>query len=342
MRGYGGKGYSARKKSERGIIQKFFVFLMSCTFGASLISYLASIWWGFDLFSNFKLQYTIIALICVLPLLFFKRMGWAAVCLVIILSQGYSLLPLWENIDEPEGAYETVKVLQFNVDKDNDNIEEITRWLVSRSEDVDIVVLQEVNSKWETALRRVQWAYPYYINKEMRDGREMVVFSRLYIDEMEVKTTEDKQPVIVVRGETMGYELPFVVYGIHPPAPVLPSYAERRNELLMYTAKEISQEPAKNKMVIADFNATRFSPWFKDMLEVSGLNDSNIGQGLLSSWPSYAFYNLGLLIDNILVSDSIFVDRKEVGPAMGSDHRPVITSLRLLVPDDKESVISGQ
>jgi endonuclease/exonuclease/phosphatase (EEP) superfamily protein YafD len=245
------------------------------------------------------------------------------------------------NFNQPDldAKYDDVKILQYNVHRTNKNIGEMARWIISQSEDVDIVVLSEVTEGWDDALRRIKWAYPYHIKEDMRGGRQMVIFSRLYIDEFEIKYIgKEKAPMLVMRGDTSGYEIPFVLYGIHPPPPVLPSYAARRNELLQLAAENIAKETAVHKLIVADFNTTRFSPVFKNMVTVSGLHDSNEGLGLgafNTTWPSFFKNFMGIAIDNIVLSDNIKVEDKEIGPALGSDHYPVITTLKFLVDKGK-------
>jgi endonuclease/exonuclease/phosphatase (EEP) superfamily protein YafD len=44
------------------------------------------------------------------------------------------------------------------------------------------------------------------------------------------------------------------------------------------------------------------------------------------------FWPLALRIDHVLVTPDLCVERVEVGPSIGSDHRPVIARLRLASP----------
>jgi endonuclease/exonuclease/phosphatase (EEP) superfamily protein YafD len=44
------------------------------------------------------------------------------------------------------------------------------------------------------------------------------------------------------------------------------------------------------------------------------------------------FWPLALRIDHILVSPGLCVEHAEVGPSIGSDHRPVLARLRVRLP----------
>jgi len=330
-----------RDRNKKGKLSQLWVL---CTFMLLLsvvFSLLAHLNWVFDLFSHFVIQYIIVSAALAILLLLFKRKGWALVAVLIMGSQVYKVKPYFGINEVTDSPYDEVKILQYNVNRNNKNVEQMARWIVSKSEDIDIVVLLEVNERWQESIRRIKWAYPYHISKDMRGGRNMVVFSRLYVDEIEIKQFgENKSPAIVIRGETTGYEQDFVLYGAHPPPPILPSYAKANGVILDSIARHIAKEKIDHKMLVADFNRTRFSPHFKDMIDKSELNDSNEGFGfeaLQPSWPSFLPNLMGITIDNVLVSDNIIVDNRELGPAMGSDHYPVITTLKLVVPDENNS-----
>lgn len=312
------------------------IVLLFCLFFAAL----ANFYWFFDLFSHFIVQYILISAVLAVFLTLSKRRFWAFIASVICVTQIYQLAPYLYKQPQVGERYDEVKILQYNVNRNNTNIAEMSKWIISHSEDVDIIVLLETNDLWQDAIRRIKWGYPYHIVKDMRGWRNMVVFSRLYIDELEIKQLEDVEaPAIVIRGKTTGYELPFVLYGVHPPPPVSPSLASANKLTLDSAAGHIAKETIGYKILVGDFNMTRFSPNFKHMEEKSGLRDSNFGIGFNAfafSWPSFLPRFMRITIDNILVSDNIVVEKKERGEAMGSDHYPIMTTLKLLVPEDTE------
>lgn len=330
--------YGRYDKKEQSLLTKL---LMLCAVGlvvAVVISLLASVFWIGDVLSHFVLHYVVISVVLSIGLLLKKKKIWAAVLLCIFAFEAAKLTPYIPTAKKTgETAYDEVRVLQYNVDRSNKNISEMTRWIISQTEDVDIVVLLEVGEAWEDSLRRIKWAYPYHISHDMRGGRKMVIFSRMYVDEFEIRQLgETDAPAIVVRGETSGYEIPFALYGIHPPPPVMPSYVKKRNEILRLVAADVSKEEKTHKLIIADFNTTRFSPIFKKLTAISGLRDSNEGLGFdafNTTWPSLLKNFFGVAIDNMVLSNNIEVEDKWVGPAMGSDHYPVITTLKFFVDE---------
>lgn len=327
-----------RSKAKKYRVSKYFVFFTVLLALAIGCTYVADRYWLLELFSHFSVQYTFIGLALFVLLLFSRRMAWALIALVLTVSQAHQLQPLWEKEGTKvadNSLYEEVTLLQFNVHRYNSNIEEMARWIISHSEKADIVVLMEINKQWETALQRIKWTYPYHISKVINDSKQMVVLSKLLIDELEIKDFEEgSSPVVVLRGTTEGYEIPFVLYGAHPPPPISPYKANVRNNALVQAAQSIAQEEAPYKLLVGDLNVTRFSPWFKKTKKISGLNDSYEGLGLTSTWPTLLPEGLGLTIDHSLVSDGINVVERELGPTMGSDHYPVLTRFAFKVPEN--------
>lgn len=307
-----------------------------------LLSLLATVGWPFELLSHFVVQYVFLLGGLAVWLLLARRSRWALFTFVICITQVYQLIPFWRGpldiVDTGKAQIqeEEIRVLQFNVNHNNDNINDMAHWITSHSEDVDIVVLLEVTDKWQVAIERIKWSYPYHISKEARGDRQIVVLSRLLIDDLEVQQFAPGISGIVLRGVTLNNDTPFVLYSVHPAPPVFPSAFAQRNETLLSAAKKIAKEKTPYKILIGDFNMTPFSPYFKQTVKESGLYDSSEGMGLLGTWPTFAPKGFGISIDNMLISPWIRVENKQLGPAMGSDHYPVITTLKFIIPETGE------
>lgn len=304
------------------------IILLLCV----VFAFFAKFGWFFEVFSHFAWQYFIISAVLFIVFLFKKKTSWMVMMLGIWMSQAYIVKPLFIDnvVISSFNSQENIKILQYNLNHKNRNIDEITRWIISQSEDVDVVVLMEVTEAWEGALQRISWAYPYHINNNHSGWRGTVVFSKMLIDEMEVKSLgKSEDPVIVMRGETTSYDIPFVLYAVHPMPPISPEYAKRRDESLRLVAQNISEEKIHNKILIGDFNATIFSPILQDLMSVANLMDSNAGKIAVGTWPLFAGRLFGIAIDNVFISKEIEVLEKNTGPDFGSDHAPIVTRLRL-------------
>lgn len=320
-----------KKKTSVGTI-KYVVMLFVLLVTMAIAAIFAEQSWFLDLFSHFHAQYAIMALIFAVLFVLYKKPLLSLISIIVAISQACYLYPLYL-VKHDFSSYsksDQIKVLQYNVNRNNTEIGDMARWIISNSEHIDIVVLYEVTELWQDALQRIKWTYPYHISRDIRGNRKTVVLSKLLIDEMEVKTIGNEAfPTVVIRGATNGYEVPFVLYSIHPHPPILPSYSKWRNDVLVSAAEAIAKEKFSHKILIGDFNCTSFSPWFKKMSEESGLYNSNEGIGIVGTWPSFLPPMFRIGIDNMLLSNDIKVNKKELGPRIGSDHLPVITTLEL-------------
>ena len=81
-------------------------------------------------------------------------------------------------------------------------------------------------------------------------------------------------------------------------------------------------------IVAGDFNATPWSPHFRDLLATTGLRDAGSGRGWLPTWPTW-LGPAGIPIDHVLVKGPVTVAGLSLGPDVGSDYRPLVADLRV-------------
>ena len=74
---------------------------------------------------------------------------------------------------------------------------------------------------------------------------------------------------------------------------------------------------------MGDLNVTPWSPYFRDLVKRTGLIDTGRKRGFQSTWkrnnPVFS-----IPIDHILHSEDLICTNRWIGPALGSDHRPVM------------------
>jgi endonuclease/exonuclease/phosphatase (EEP) superfamily protein YafD len=82
-------------------------------------------------------------------------------------------------------------------------------------------------------------------------------------------------------------------------------------------------------IVVGDFNTTPWSPCFQDLLAAAGLRNATLGHGYIGTWPTW-FWPALIPIDHVLLKGPLAATTVGRGPAIGSDHYPIIADLRLL------------
>ena len=86
-------------------------------------------------------------------------------------------------------------------------------------------------------------------------------------------------------------------------------------------------------IILGDLNVSMWSPFYRSMIQTSGLRNARQGRGILPTHSIVApqFAALSAPIDHCLVTRDIQVEDFQLGPAIGSDHLPIIAEL--LIPN---------
>lgn len=291
---------------------------------ASLAGWLAPLGWPFELFVHFRLQLAAAAVLLV-PLLLWVGSRHGALLAAVLAAvhwvpgaRGLVAAP-----PVPACAGQPFEIVAANVQYTNRDPAALLTWLAGR--DADVVVLEEVTPSWSQALSRLA-AYPHVRILPRDDAYGMALLSRWpFEDAGAVDLAGDGMPslraVVRVRGEAVQ------VFGVHTRWPVLPALARLRDRALAAVA-ERARAANGPTVVVGDLNLTPDAPVFARLLAESGLRDAFAGRGWQPTWQA-GFWPLALRIDHVLASPSLCVERAETGPAVGSDHRPVVVRLRL-------------
>ncbi len=140
--------------------------------------------------------------------------------------------------------------------------------------------------------------------------------------------TESGVPFVEATLEVGGTPIRFL--GVHTLPPSTAENARLRKRQLQELAAR-ARGKSQPVVVCGDLNATPWSPWFADLLRDGGLRNSAQGRGLFGSWPALLPAPLRIPLDHCLVSPSIAVIDRRMGPRIGGDHLPVLVELS--VPD---------
>jgi endonuclease/exonuclease/phosphatase (EEP) superfamily protein YafD len=218
----------------------------------------------------------------------------------------------------------TMGVATVNLFSNLSDTADVLDWIVS--EKVDVVAIQEVTHESVSFVKeRLNATLPHQLFQSGYGARGMGFASRWPIDEIERF------------GDTRWTHVQFAVtvntptgkvrcFSVHPTNPTTRPQSEQQRATLGRIAQRISaaEEPV---VVVGDFNLTPWSPTFRRFLQTTQLRDPRVGRGLFPTWsPPSSPWPL-IPIDHILVSSGWALDRLELGPRFGSDHRPLIARL---------------
>jgi endonuclease/exonuclease/phosphatase family metal-dependent hydrolase len=94
-------------------------------------------------------------------------------------------------------------------------------------------------------------------------------------------------------------------------------------------------------VLIGDFNLTPYSPYNDDLLSGSRLRDCARGRPLTPTWPTW-FAPLWIEIDRCFVTPEIRIASYQVGPAIGSDHYPLVMDFHVSQLERRVSRLAGE
>lgn len=226
---------------------------------------------------------------------------------------------------QAETAPDTLTVYTANVQAGVGRAADIA--IAVAAADPDVVLLQEVRWQFLEAISAdpLLAQYPYR-SHEIDDGSRLrPVFSRWPIVDVEVERFVSSE---LVHATVEGPTGRFTVTNVHTLAPV------HRSNVATWHAQfdQLSRIDRSTPRIMAgDFNATEDHQPFRQLLDTgwTDAHDSK-GCGFDATWPDdsrvpFAFYRL----DHVLVTDDFEVLDLRFGDPGGSDHKPVITDLRL-------------
>jgi endonuclease/exonuclease/phosphatase (EEP) superfamily protein YafD len=284
------------------------------------IGLFGDLYWGFDLLANFRPHIGVVVLVIALVWWRFDSES-AAVLLFAGIVGVSSLAPVFIG-SPPPPVGETIEVMTFNVGVSNPNRDAVARFIAS--ERPDLVFLFESSFEWENAMKRA--GLPLEIVSVVPRGRvagvTVLASAGIDADEIDVDIRGEVAAVTVtVDGRRVD------VIGVHPPSPISPDRAGRRDEMIAETGDWVADR-SNPVVVVGDFNATPWSAAHRTLRWRGMLADSLAGAGLQATWPD-GWGPLSIPIDHVLHTRDLGSADRRTGPSFESAHRPVLVSIGL-------------
>ncbi len=227
--------------------------------------------------------------------------------------------------ENSKGENPNFKIISINIFSDNNKFQYLKDYL--KTENSDVLVLQELTPAWQKHVDFVRKEYPYF-KEEVRDNNfGIAIYSKIPFDTIITRSYDnDMHPSLI--GELKINGKPLSILATHP-VPPLPNQArfERRNKQYQLIKKEIDHLPNKNIILIGDLNSTVYSPNFK-LVQSDRMKDARAGFGLNNSWNAFIpLFRTN--IDQCWVSKDIKVTNFYRGKDIKSDHFPIVAELKI-------------
>lgn len=261
----------------------------------------------------------------------FARNGerWVMVCLGVATLLGGAVLmgpDLWAawRFKPATPAASDLKVVQFNVWHENRTPEKSLAWILAQ--DADVVIIEEGAGNAWPLVKALRSTYPF-ASCGKGSSCETWIFSRKKMIARGGMPMDG--PYLSAAWATLAdAKGPFTVTGVHYtwPVPAGPQQAQGRK-----LAQLIARFGTKSTILAGDFNSTPWSFTLKRQDKTLGLRRWTRA---LPSWPAGKFSRVMaaptpfLPIDHVYAGSEWHAVKVERGPALGSDHRPVVVTLR--------------
>ena len=276
-----------------------------------------------QLFTHFRLQYTIIAfLLCIAFVV--MREGWYAVVLLVAAAMNASFVIPWYADAATDSGALTLNVLNANVHASNGHHEKLLDLIAA--EQPDLIVLQEVTPRWAKSLQHLVADYPHRLVEPREGAFGSALLSQFPLTStVSVDSGPDSPPVLVATVNVTGAEI--TVISAHPVTPLPQRNYEARNAQLEGIAK-LLQKTQNPRILIGDLNASMWDLHYKSLENRTWLRNVRKGFGVVPTWPTFLPFAM-IPIDHVLVSEDVGVVDVRTGPRIGSDHLPLVVTLTL-------------
>lgn len=305
--------------------------LLFWVFAATLSGFLSKYCFLTDICSHFRLQYLmfgILALIIYLLLQEKRKQIFIILFLVILINSAEiiwcsDILKKDTNRNMQNSTTDSViKIATVNILTTNTKYKELCDEILESNS--DIIVLEEIDERWEKELQKVKELYPYRYEYLRDDNFGMAIYSKIKIEKFDViqAGTITELPVISALVEKDGKKLEII--GMHTTPPTKVSYFENTCKLFEDIAEYINRSDIP-VILTGDMNSSRFSYNYKKFIKNTKMKDA--GKITQLTWPTYWLMPMRIQLDHIFLSSEISIKSCTKGHYTGSDHFPVYAEI---------------
>jgi endonuclease/exonuclease/phosphatase (EEP) superfamily protein YafD len=292
---------------------------------ATGIAFLSDWYWYADLFAHLRPQYCVWLALTALGSVVVKNRPTLLLAIIGLLANAAALAPYalpWRDTAAAGTDERTWTFASINLLYGNREVSRVTGYV--RRVQPDVVVFQEVSARWATDLEELRDLYPYRTTQSKKDSFGVAVFSRKKPVEVAIHTAGSRLGDLAVFGVWESDGQRFGVVGVHPDKPDKEWKTWNRRAYLGEVAQwcDARARAGEPVVVIGDFNATPWSASMKTFTRDTRLGNTSQGTIFGATWNVWEPHRL--LIDHAFLSSHWKLHAREVGPNVGSDHRPLL------------------
>ncbi len=194
--------------------------------------------------------------------------------------------------------------------------------------DPDVLFLMETDAGWIADLEPVLARYSTVVREPRDDHYGLVFATRLKAGVAKtLRLSVDDTLSVYAEMTAPDGKTAFRFVGLHPRPPVPGENTDERDAQVLYAAR-FAGGSGKPVVTMGDFNDVAWSDTSQRFKRVGGYLDPRIGRGLYASFKATSWV-LRCPIDQIFVTPDVAIAALRRGPHVGSDHFPMIATVRL-------------
>jgi endonuclease/exonuclease/phosphatase (EEP) superfamily protein YafD len=308
---------------------------------ATLLSYLAPVAWWLDLLTHFRPHYAMGLLIATLLQLLVRPRAlagaWAAAALLNVLMIG----PMYVSRLPPAAGPE-LTVVHANVAGDDVDVKALAAWILAA--EPDLISLQEITPtnlpRIERVLLQAGLAYHTAAAQPRDDTRGVALLSRR--DDITATviypTPDGDRPMVQALLDLGGVQVAVLGFHTTRPAPARPYRFQAQGMSAANLWCRVQRLGGAEQLLIGDFNSTSQGVLVSDLCRRAGLRDARRGHGMAGTWPASLPAPLRIPIDGAYHTEGLVTTSLETGPFVGSDHLPLLVTLRPRAPGARDAL----
>lgn len=293
--------------------------------GGVLGARLGYLWIGFDVVSQFGMQFILLTMAAILGMFAPRYKGLVTTILFAIMISLYALWPHWVSAGPASIAplaqgEQQLKLASFNTFGYNKQYAKIEASIIALN--ADVVTLVEMEADKAVVLQNLKQTYPYQVGCVIVLYCHLAVISKYPLQYVQAEAVWTGPPYI--RATLQLNNQTITIFGVHTTR-----FPQSRSQLAQVNALvkllETVQGPT---IVMGDFNATPFSRINQTISQGTGFSRLSY----LPTWPASVGFPQ-LAIDHIFVSPGIrALSNQQIGDNAGSDHFPISIVVALPSP----------
>jgi len=289
---------------------------------------LVGTWWPWigdvpNMLAQFLVPATSLVVPTLLAGLLVRRMRWVVPVLALVLLMQASVLAPW--LAPPAGAIAAspsqVRIVFFNIWKENGRPEDAVRWLAGQ--DADIVVLAETTPAIQRLAKATLTELPFTASCRADKHCEMLLLSRWPLADVHALIDYPSYARAAFGTVETGHGA-LRIGGTHLTNPLTTNV--HRQLFQVDKLVELGGPWDGSMVMVGDMNGVAWGRVVQRFARLTGLEPV---RGLTGTWNAWLPAPLRIGIWQAFASNDLTVVRRQVGPLLGSDHRPVVIDVQM-------------